>query len=185
LYEDLVLSEAVLERKHLEEGIKFSEEQSNLIEHINTLFSERHVESSRPGELLCQDMDIIGTLSSIGRIYAHGVVDSYGSFAFEFLHTNKIPETAVSVVHNDVLPQYKYWKIEVEAILTDKGRESCGREGHAYELYWELNDIEHRKTRTRSPKTDGLTERYIRTLKEKFIGVAFGKKIYTPIEFLL
>ena len=60
------------------------------------------------------------TLSGIGRIYAHCVVDTYGSFAF--LHTNKIPAAVVSVVHNDVLPQYKYWKIEVEAILTDNGR---------------------------------------------------------------
>jgi transposase InsO family protein len=173
-----------LEQKHLEEGIKLSEEQIKLIERINPVFSERHVESSRPGELLCQDVKLIGTLSGIGRIYAHCVVDTYGSFAFAFLHTNKIPEAAVAVVYNDVLPQYKSWKMDVEAILTDNGREFCGREGHPYELYLELNDIEHRKTKIRSPKTNGFAERFIRTLKEEFVGVAFRKKIYSSIDEL-
>jgi transposase InsO family protein len=173
-----------LEQKHLEEGIKLSEEQIKLIERINPVFSERHVESSRPGELLCQDVKLIGTLSGIGRIYARCVVDTYGSFAFAFLHTNKIPEAAVAVVHNDVLPQYQSWKIDVEAILTDNGREFCGREGHPYELYLELNDIEHRKTKIRSPKTNGFAERFIRTLKEEFVGVAFRKKIYTSLDEL-
>jgi hypothetical protein len=100
------------------------------------------------------------------------------------LHTNKIPEAAVAVVHNDVLPQYQSWKIDVEAILTDNGREFCGREGHPYELYLELNDIEHRKTKIRSPKTNGFAERFIRTLKEEFVGVAFRKKIYTSLDEL-
>ena len=151
---------------------------------MNPAFKERHVESSRPGELLSQDVKVVGTLSGVGRIYAHCVVDTYSSYAFAFLHTNKIPEAAVAVIHNDVLPQYHDWGLPVEAILTDNGREFCGREGHPYELYLALNEVEHRTTQVRRPQTNGFVERFIRTLKEEFIGVAFMKKIYVTIEEL-
>ena len=112
------------------------------------------------------------------------MVDAYGSFAFAFLHANKIPEAAVAVVRNDVLTQYNSWKLDVEAILTDNGCEFCGCEGRPYELYLELNDIEHRKSKIRSPKTNGFAERFIRTLKEEFVGVAFRKKIYASLDEL-
>ena len=59
-----------LEEKHLKEGIPLTEEQIRKIEKFNPCFAERHVESSRPGELLCQDTKLIGTLSGIGRVSA-------------------------------------------------------------------------------------------------------------------
>ena len=65
-----------LEEKHLKEGIPLTEEQIRKIEKFNPCFAERHVESSRPGELLCQDTKLIGTLSGIGRVYLHALVDS-------------------------------------------------------------------------------------------------------------
>ncbi len=44
------------------------------------------------------------TLKGIGRVYLHAVVDTFGSYAFGFLHVSKQPEAAVAVLHNDVLP---------------------------------------------------------------------------------
>jgi hypothetical protein len=84
-----------------------SDEQIRLIEKANPVFRERHVENSRPGELLSQDTYYVGKLKGIGPIYLHTVVDTYGSYAFGFLHTTKQPEAAVAVVHNDVLPFYQ------------------------------------------------------------------------------
>ena len=173
-----------LETNHLQEGFELTEEQIKLIENMNPAFFERHMESSSPGELLSQDIKVVGTLSGIGRIYAHCVVDTFGSYACAFLHTNKIPEAAVAVLHNEVLPQYKERGIKVQTVLSDNGREFCGREGHPYELYCALNEIEHRTTQIRRLQTNGFVERFIRTLKADFIGVAFMKKIYTSIEEL-
>ena len=171
-----------LEEKHLKEGIELNTDQIRAIEKINPCFAERHVESSKPGELLCQDTKLIGTLSGIGRIYLHAVIGTYGSFAFGFLHTSKQPDAAVAVLYNDVIPTYKDWGISIETILTDNGREYCGTEAHPYELFLQLSDIEHRKTKVRSPQTNGFVERFNRTIKEDCITTAYRKKIYTSIE---
>ena len=173
-----------LEERHIKEGIVLNEDQVRLIEKMNPVFSERHVESSKPGELLSQDTKLIGTLSGIGRVYLHCVVDTYGSFGFGILHTSKQPEAAVSVLYNDVLPTYKEWGIAVETILTDNGREFCGTDAHPFELFLQLNDLEHRTTRVRRPQSNGFVERFNRTVKEEFISVAFRKKLYTSVDML-
>lgn len=58
------------------------------------------MESSRPGELLCVDTFLVGTLKGVGKVYLHAVVDTYGSYAFGSLHTSKQPEAAALVLHN-------------------------------------------------------------------------------------
>lgn len=173
-----------LERRHVQNGLELTEEQVKAIEKANPVFRERHVESSRPGELLCQDVFTVGRITGIGRLYLHTVVDTYGSYAFGFLHTSKRPEAAVAVLHNDALPFYADRSLEVEAVLTDNGREFCGTDAHPYELYLELNDIEHRRTRVSSPQTNGFVERFHRTVKEEFLAVAFRQTFYVSVEAL-
>lgn len=173
-----------LERRHLEEGLELTEEQLRGLERNNPCFRERHVESSRPGEVLSADTYSVGTLNGIGRIYMHVVVDTYGSYAFGYLHTSKQPEAAALLLHNDVLPFYRDRNLPVSSVLTDNGREFCGREMHPYELYLALNDIEHRTTRVRSPQTNGFVERFIRTVKEEFFEVAFRQKYFESVSAL-
>ena len=173
-----------LERKSAEQGIALTAEQVAYIEKLNPSFKERHVESSGPGQLLSQDTFFVGTLKGVGRVYMHTVIDTYGSFAFGFLHTTKQPEAAVSVVHNDVVPFYKEHGIEVKAILTDNGREYCGTEAHPYELYLALNDIEHRRTQVRRPQTNGFVERFHRTVLDEFFRIVFRKKLYETVASL-
>ncbi len=173
-----------LERKSAEQGIALTAEQVAYIEKLNPSFKERHVESSGPGQLLSQDTFFVGTLKGVGRVYMHTVIDTYGSFAFGFLHTTKQPEAAVSVVHNDVVPFYKEHGIEVKAILTDNGREYCGTEAHPYELYLALNDIEHRRTQVRRPQTNGFVERFHRTVLDEFFRIVFRKKLYESVASL-
>lgn len=70
-------------------------------------------------------------------------------------------------------------------ILTDRGTEYCGaREHHEYELYLNIEDIEHTTTKARSPQTNGIYERFHHTILNEFYSVAFRKKIYNSIEEL-
>lgn len=150
----------------------------------NPQFRERHVESSRPGELLSQDLFYVGRLKGMGMAYLNAVVDTFSSHAFGFLHTSKRPEGGVAVLHNDVLPFYLERDLEVGAILTDNGREYRGTDAHPYEVYLALNDIEHRATEVRSPKTNGFVERFNRTVLDEFFRQAFRTKFYESVEAL-
>jgi len=173
-----------LEEKALDQKIELTAEQIKAIEKANPCFKERHVETSRPGELLCQDTFYVGHLKGVGKVYLQAVVDTYCSYGFGYLHTGKLPEHAATILHNDVLPQYREWKIPVSAILTDNGREYCGKEYHAYELYLALNDIEHRTTKVRSPQTNGFVERFNRTVLDEFLRPSLRQKFYGSVEAL-
>jgi transposase InsO family protein len=173
-----------LEEKVAQQAIELTPEQVVQIEKANPCFRERHVESSRPGELLAQDTFFVGHLKGVGKVYLHAVVDTYSSHAFGFLHTSKQPEAAVAVLHNDALPFYQERELPVGAVLTDNGREFCGTETHPYELYLALNDIEHRRTRVARPQTNGFVERFNRTVLDEFFRVAFRTKLYESVEAL-
>ena len=173
-----------LERRAVQAGVELTPEQVAQIEKANPVFKERHVESSRPGELLCQDTFYVGHLKGVGKVYLHSLVDTFGSVAFGFLHPGKQPEAAVSLLHNDVLPFYREKEIPVSKVLTDNGREFCGTDSHPFELYLALNDIRHKKTKVRSPRTNGFVERFHRTVLDEFFRQAFRTKLYLSVEEL-
>jgi transposase InsO family protein len=173
-----------LEQQHAEQALALTAEQVKFIEKQNPAFREKHVESSRPGELLCQDTFQVGHIKGVGKVYLHVVVDTYSSLAFGFLHTTKRPEAAVAVLHNDVLPFYQERDIPVAAVLTDNGREFCGTDSHPYELYLALNEVEHRRTKVRKPQTNGFVERFNRTVLDEFCRTAFRTKFYESVEQL-
>lgn len=173
-----------LEEKYVQQKIPLTEEQVKAIEKANPCFKERKVESKKPGELLCQDTFYVGQLKGVGKVYLQAVVDTYGSYAFGYLHAGKLPEHAAAVLHNDVLPQYETWGIPIQNILTDNGREYCGREHHAYELYLALTDIKHRRTRVKRPQSNGFVERFNKTVLDEFFREAFRKTLYGSIEQL-
>jgi transposase InsO family protein len=173
-----------LEEKVAQAAIELTPEQVAQIEKANPSFRERHIESSRPGELLAQDTFFVGHLKGVGKVYLHAVVDTFGSYAFGFLHTSKQPEAAVAVLHNDVLPFYQDRGLAVTAVLTDNGREFCGTDRHPFELYLALNDIEHRRTKVRHPQTNGFIERFNRTVLDEFFRSAFRTTFYESVEAL-
>ena len=174
----------VPEKDHASSKIELSAEQTAFLEKANPCFRERHVESAAPGELLSADTFFVGTLEDIGKIYLHAVVDTYGSYAFGFLHVSKQPEAAVAVLHNEVLPFYRQLDLPLKAVLTDNGREFCGTENHPYELYLELCGIEHRRSKIRSPKTNGFVERFNGTVLEEFFRVKLRGRFYEHVEAL-
>ena len=116
-----------LEQHAQGDTVLLSAEQIELLERHSADFRRRHVESSRPGELLNQDTFYWGTLKGVGRVYVQVVVDVFCSLAFAKVYTAKFPVTACDLLYERVLPFYEALGVEVGAILTDHGREYCGR----------------------------------------------------------
>jgi len=173
-----------LEKKAAAEGGVLTESQIRLLQkhRARTVDPERHVEAPRPGYLLCQDTYYVGTIKGVGKIYMQSVVDANCSLGFAKLYLSKVPMTAVDVLNDRVLPFYEEHEVDIDRILTDNGREYCGRQlHHPYELFLAISQIEHRRTEVRSPETNGFCERFHRTLKEEFFGVAFRKKFYESL----
>lgn len=159
-----------------------TEEQVRLLERHSPDFRCRHVESSAPGELLNQDTFHWGTLKGVGKVYVQVVVDTFCSLAFAKCYSSKMPITACDLLYERVLPFYDALGVPVQAILTDNGREFCGRpEQHPYELMLAVEDIEHRNTKVRSPRTNGFVERMNRTLLDECFRVKGRETFYLSI----
>lgn len=175
-----------LEEKVLKEGIILTESQVVALErkkHDDEASGE--IETHHPGYLGSQDTFYVGTLKGVGRVYQQTYVDTYSKVAFAKLYTTKTPITAADVLNDKVLPFFENHELPVLRILTDRGTEFCGKaEQHDYELYLALNDIEHTKTKAQSPQTNGICERFHKTILQEFYQVTFRKNIYTCIEDL-
>ena len=162
-----------LELHAQDETVVLSDKQVELLERHSCEFRLRHVEASAPGELLNQDTFYWGTLKGVGKVYVQVVVDVFCSLAFAKVYTSKMPITSAELLYERVLPFYDALGVKVKAVLTDNGREYCGRpDNHPYELFLQLEDIEHRTTKVRSPRTNGFVERMNRTLLDECFRVA-------------
>mgnify|MGYP003589545521 CR=1 FL=1 len=143
------------------------------------------IETAHPGYLGSQDTFYVGTIKGVGRIYQQTFIDTYSKVGFAKLYTTKTPITAADLLNDKVLPFYENHQLPLLRILTDRGTEYCGKaENHDYQLYLAINDIEHTKTKVRSPQTNGICERFHKTMLQEFYQVAFRKKIYLNIETL-
>lgn len=143
------------------------------------------IETHHPGYLGSQDTFYVGNFKGVGRVYQQTYVDTYAKVAFAKLYTTKTPITAADLLNDRVLPFYEEQDLPLLRILTDRGTEYCGKaEHHDYQLYLAINDITHTKTKARSPQTNGICERFHRTILEEFYQVTLRKNIYTDIESL-
>src|SRR5687767_6076344 len=96
----------------------------------------------------------------------------------------KTPITAADLLNDRVLPFFEDHEIVLSRVLTDRGTEYCGSDGHEYELYLAVEDIDHTRTKAKSPQTNGICERFHKTVLNEFYRVAFRKKIYKTLEEL-
>jgi transposase InsO family protein len=143
------------------------------------------IETAHPGYLGSQDTFYVGTLKGVGRIYQQTFIDTYAKVGFAKLYTTKTPITAADLLNDRVLPFFEEHQLPLLRILTDRGTEYCGKaETHDYQLYLAINDIEHTKTKARSPQTNGICERFHKTILQEFYQVTFRKKIYQDIATL-
>ena len=143
------------------------------------------IETEHPGYLGSQDTFYVGTLKGVGRIYQQTFVDTYSKVACAKLYTTKTPITAADLLNDKVLPLFEEHDLPMLRILTDRGTEYCGRpEQHDYQLYLAINDIEHAKTKAKSPQTNGICERFHRTILQEFYQVAFRRRVFETIDQL-
>lgn len=143
------------------------------------------IETAHPGYLGSQDTFYVGTIKGVGRIYQQTFVDTYSKVAFAKLYTTKTPITGADLLNDQVLPFFAQHGMGVLRILTDRGTEYCGKpEVHDYQLYLALNDIEHTKTKANHPQTNGICERFHKTILQEFYQVTFRRKLYVAIDEL-
>ena len=143
------------------------------------------IETAHPGYLGSQDTFYVGTMKGVGRIYQQTFVDTYSKVAFAKLYSTKTPITAADLLNDQVLPFFADEGVGMLRILTDRGTEYCGKlEQHDYQLYLAMNDIEHTRTKAASPQTNGICERFHKTILQEFYQVTFRKKIYQSMEAL-
>jgi transposase InsO family protein len=175
-----------LEAKSAQEGILLTEDQLAALEKAKEK-REAHgeIESEHPGYLGSQDTYYVGTLKGVGRVYQQTFVDTYSRVAAAKLYTDKTAITSADMLNDKVLPFFAEHGIPLLRILTDRGTEYCGKlEHHAYQLYLALENIDHSKTKANHPQTNGICERFHKTMKNEFYDIATRKKLYRTVEEL-
>jgi len=175
-----------LEEKAAAENLVLTEAQLQAMEKAKEQReAQGEIETQHPGYLGAQDTYYVGTIKGIGRIYQQTFIDTYAKIGFAKLYTSKHAITAADLLNDQVLPWFEEQSVRLLRILTDRGTEYNGSiENHEYQLYLAIEDIDHSKTKARHPQTNGICERFHRTIKEEFYDIAFRKKIYTSLDEL-
>jgi transposase InsO family protein len=142
-------------------------------------------ESDCPGSCGAQDSFYVGTMKGVGRISQQTCIDTDSKVAFGKLYDRKTSITAAELLNDRVMPFFEEQGIPLLRILTDRGTEFCGRpERHAYELYLAVEDVDHTRTKTKNPQTNGIVERLRKTMLHEFYQLAFRKTIYQGLDDL-
>ena len=143
------------------------------------------IETEHPGYLDSQDTFYVGNIKGVGRIYQQTFIDTYSRVAMVKLYDRKNALTAADILNDKVLPFFETEDVRLLRILTDRGSEYCGnREHHEYQLYLSIEDVDHTKTKVKSPQTNGICERFHKTILNEFYQIAFRKKVYQTLEEL-
>jgi transposase InsO family protein len=175
-----------LSAKVAQDGLILTEDQLQALERAKQeKQAHGEIETEHPGYLGAQDTFYVGTLKGVGRIYQQTFIDTYTRVAVCKLYDRKNALIAADALNDRVLPFFEAEGVPLLRVLTDRGSEYVGNlESHEYELYLALENIDHSKTRVKSPQTNGICERFHKTILNEFYRVAFRKKLYASLDEL-
>jgi len=107
---------------------------------------------------------------------------TYSKVGSAKLYDRKTALTAADLLNDRVIPFFEEHRLRINRRLTGRGTEFCGADDrHEYELYLAAENIDHTRTKTKSPQINGICERFHKTLLEEFYRIAFRRKLYTSI----
>ena len=175
-----------LEAKVAQEHIILTEDQVRALEKAKEeKQAHGEIETAHPGYLGAQDTYYVGTIKGVGRIYQQTFIDTYSKVAQAKLYDRKNALVAADMLNDRVIPFFDELDVRLLRVLTDRGTEYCGnREHHEYQLYLAVEDIDHSRTKAQHPQTNGICERFHRTMQDEFYSVAFRKKLYRSLDEL-
>ena len=175
-----------LEAKVAQDGIILTESQLQALERQKASKEALgEIETEHPGYLGAQDVYYVGNFKGVGKVYQQTFIDTYARVSHAKLYTEKTAITSADLLNDRVIPWYESQGIPLLRILTDRGTEFCGKlENHAYQLFLSIENIDHSRTKAYSPQTNGICERFHKTMKEEFYDVALRKKIYSSLDEL-
>src|SRR5919112_1844916 len=173
-----------LEARVAQDGLLLTETQVAALERKKEEEQNKgEIETHHPGSLGAQDTYYVGYIKGVGKIYQQTFIDTYTRVAFAKVYDRKNALVAADMLNDKVLPFYEKQKVDLLRILTDRGTEYCGaREHHQYQLSLSIEDIDHTKIKAKSPQTNGICERFHRTMHDEFYSIAFRKKMYNSLE---
>lgn len=175
-----------LEAKVAKEGLILTERQLQALEKKKA-HQEAHgeIETLFPGYLGSQDTYYVGNIKGVGKIYQQTFVDTYSKVAICKLYDRKNALVAADLLNDRVVPFFEEQEVKLLRVLTDRGSEFKGiREHHEYELYLSMEEIDHSYTKAYHPQTNGICERFHKTIQEEFYSIAFRTKVYKTVEEL-
>jgi hypothetical protein len=157
-----------LKAKVAQYGLVLTESQLAALEKAKSE-KEAHANSRASAGLLRRSGHLLRRQhEGVGRIYQQTFIDAWAKVACAKLYDRKTPITAADLINDRVAPFYDAHEVKLCGVLMDRGTEYCGNpEHHEYELYLAVDDVDHSRTKTKSPQTNGIAERFHKTVLDE------------------
>ena len=141
-----------------------------------TIKPVRHVAAAHPGDLLSLDTFYVGKLKGVGKVWQITGCDVASSFGWARVIVGEVTAAAVLAFLREVVrPAYRQAGWRLDRVLTDNGKEFKG----VFAAGCEQWDIRVTRTKPRHAWTNGVVERFQKTILHEHWRIAFRRQYFT------